>query len=54
MQNLPDFLAAFVEDPKELGKAPEKKGAPHTIVVTGAGLRAAELVRYGSCFCTLF
>ncbi|KAK1768785.1 U3-containing 90S pre-ribosomal complex subunit-domain containing protein [Phialemonium atrogriseum] len=45
LENLPDFLEAFVEDPKELGAAPKDKGAPHTIVVTGAGLRAAELVR---------
>lgn len=46
-ENLPEFLEAFVEDPEQLASAAEEKGAPHTIVVTGAGLRAAELVRYG-------
>jgi protein CMS1 len=45
MDNLPDFLEQFAEDAKALGEAPKAKGAPHTIVVAGAGLRAAELVR---------
>lgn len=45
LANLPDFLESFVKDPKELGEAPSKKGAPHTIIVTGAGLRAADIVR---------
>lgn len=55
-ENLPDFLEEFAaEDGKEgkekeeakkrLGGAPPKNGAPHTIVVTGGGLRAADLVR---------
>jgi len=46
VENLPEFLEVFVEDPKVLAEASKDKGAPHTIVVTGAGLRAAELVRY--------
>jgi protein CMS1 len=46
LENLPAFLEDFTEDPKQLSTASKKKkGAPHTIVVTGAGLRAAELVR---------
>ncbi|EOO01689.1 putative replication regulator protein [Phaeoacremonium minimum UCRPA7] len=45
LSNLPDFLESFVKDPKELGEAPTKKGAPHTIIVTGAGIRAADIVR---------
>ncbi|KAJ9161610.1 Protein cms1 [Coniochaeta hoffmannii] len=45
LENLPEFLEEFAEDAKQLGEAPEAKGSPHTIVVAGAGLRAAELVR---------
>jgi len=44
--NLPDFLEAFSESPEKLGSAPKRNGSPHTIVVAGAGLRAADLVRY--------
>lgn len=56
-ENLPDFLELFAPGPdekdakvvekerKRLGDAPPKVGAPHTIIVTGAGLRAADLVR---------
>ncbi|PSR85719.1 U3-containing 90S pre-ribosomal complex subunit-domain containing protein [Coniella lustricola] len=46
--NLAAFLEAFAgseEDKKRLGTAPKKCGSPHTIVVAGAGLRAADLVR---------
>ncbi|KAF9872256.1 hypothetical protein CkaCkLH20_10348 [Colletotrichum karsti] len=43
--NLPAFLEKFAEKPEKLPTAPEKKGTPHTIVVTAAGLRAADLVR---------
>lgn len=46
--NLPDFLETFSTDPKKLWEAPKKKGAPHTIIVAGAGLRAADIVRYVS------
>ncbi|KAM7187129.1 U3-containing 90S pre-ribosomal complex subunit domain containing protein [Naviculisporaceae sp. PSN 640] len=44
-ENLPEFMEAFAEDPKKLEGAPKAKGSPHTIIVTGAGLRAANLVR---------
>lgn len=56
-ENLPDFLEEFAAGPderdakavekekKRLGDAPPKVGAPHTIIVAGAGLRAADLVR---------
>ncbi|CAK7245268.1 MAG: Protein cms1 [Sporothrix thermara] len=63
-----DNLADFLEDmapltetgkPGSKGKgkqimqtAPEAKGAPHTIVVTGAGMRAADLVRAVRSFST--
>ncbi|RYP19000.1 hypothetical protein DL765_003583 [Monosporascus sp. GIB2] len=33
------------QHPERLGEAPKKNGSPHTIIVTGAGLRAADLVR---------
>ena len=45
LDNLPDFLEAFAEDVKKLGEAPKAKGAPHTLIVAPAGLRAADLVR---------
>ncbi|KAI1080550.1 U3-containing 90S pre-ribosomal complex subunit-domain containing protein [Whalleya microplaca] len=44
LDNLPEFLEAFA-DPKKLGEAPKQNGSPHTIIVTGAGLRAADVVR---------
>lgn len=55
-ENLADFLEQFAaaegkegqekeKETKRLGEAPPKNGAPHTIVVTGGGLRAADLVR---------
>lgn len=46
LEKLPDFLGHFCKNPESLGKAPKKKGAPHTIIVAGAGLRAADIVRY--------
>ncbi|WYZ45557.1 hypothetical protein EsH8_VIII_000873 [Colletotrichum jinshuiense] len=45
LDKLSDFLEKFAEKPEKLGTAPEKKGAPHTIIVAGAGLRAADIVR---------
>ncbi|KAI0967839.1 U3-containing 90S pre-ribosomal complex subunit-domain containing protein [Xylaria arbuscula] len=45
LENLPAFLEAHAKDPKKLGDAPKENGSPHTIIVTGAGLRAAELAR---------
>ena len=44
-EKLPGFLEGFTDKPKLLGKAPKDVGAPHTIIVTGAGLRAADIVR---------
>lgn len=46
LEKLPDFLAKFCKNPESLGKASKKKGTPHSIIVTGAGLRAADIVRY--------
>ena len=43
--NLPAFMEKFTDKPETLSKPPKKKGAPHTLIVTGAGLRAADLVR---------
>ncbi|KAF6810252.1 hypothetical protein CSOJ01_06443 [Colletotrichum sojae] len=45
LDKLPGFLEKFAEMPEKLHTAPEKKGAPHTIVVAAAGLRAADIVR---------
>ena len=42
-ENLPAFLEHF--GGKNLSTAPEAKGSPHTLVVVGAGLRAADLTR---------
>jgi len=46
LEKLPDFLEQFAAEPERLSEAPKAKGSPHTIVVTGAGLRAADIVRY--------
>ncbi|KAI0509249.1 U3-containing 90S pre-ribosomal complex subunit-domain containing protein [Xylaria bambusicola] len=45
LESLPAYLEAHAKNPKKLGDAPKENGSPHTIIVTGAGLRAAELVR---------
>ena len=44
-EKLPEFLEEVADKPKSLGKAAKDVGAPHTIIVTGAGLRAANIVR---------
>ncbi|RBQ72371.1 hypothetical protein VDGD_02472 [Verticillium dahliae] len=44
-EKLPEFLEKFAEKPERLSSAPSAKGTPHTIIVAGAGLRAADLVR---------
>ena len=46
LEKLPDFLGSFCKNPDSLAKASKKKGNPHSIIVTGAGLRAADIVRY--------
>lgn len=48
LDNLPDYLEQFSEKRdgvNGLAWAPTAKGTPHTIVITGAGLRAADLTR---------
>lgn len=47
--DLPGFLEHYCsksQQPKNLSIASKKKGAPHTIVVTSAGLRAADVTRF--------
>jgi protein CMS1 len=47
--NLPGFLdhhASQRVGSKNLSVASKRKGAPHTIVVAAAGLRAADITRY--------
>lgn len=46
LDNLPGFLESFSGEGEKLDEAPKKLGSPHTIIVAGAGLRAADLVRY--------
>ncbi|KAM0417389.1 hypothetical protein ACHAPT_012624 [Fusarium lateritium] len=45
LDKFPDFLENVSENPEGLKKAPKKKGSPHTLIVAGAGLRAADIVR---------
>lgn len=45
LDNLPAFIENFTDKPESLSKPPKKKGEPHTLIVAGAGLRAADLVR---------
>jgi len=48
LSSLPEFLEHYSTTPgkaKNLSSSSKLKGAPHTIVVTGAGLRAADLTR---------
>lgn len=48
LPDLPHFLDKYkVGRPKSLSFASKKLGAPHTLVVTSAGLRAADVTRYG-------
>ncbi|KAM0195071.1 hypothetical protein ACHAPA_005666 [Fusarium lateritium] len=46
LDKFPEFLESITEDPELLKKSAKKKGAPHTLIVAGAGLRAADIVRY--------
>ncbi|KAL4922190.1 U3-containing 90S pre-ribosomal complex subunit-domain containing protein [Aspergillus aurantiobrunneus] len=48
LEKLPDFLKAFIPKGTNLADSSEQKGTPHTIVVSPAGLRAADVVRYGN------
>ncbi|PMB64408.1 Protein CMS1 [Beauveria bassiana] len=45
LEKLPDFLANFCKNPDSLAKASKEMATPHSIIVTGAGLRAADIVR---------
>ncbi|KAF7557051.1 hypothetical protein G7046_g6138 [Stylonectria norvegica] len=45
LEKLPDFLEKVAESPESLARSSKKKGSPHTLIVTGAGLRAANIVR---------
>ncbi|KAH8667430.1 U3-containing 90S pre-ribosomal complex subunit-domain containing protein [Tricladium varicosporioides] len=45
LDNLPGFLEKFAGNSTKLWSASKKNGAPHTIIVTAAGLRAAEIAR---------
>ena len=46
LEKLPDFIEEFSGDAASLKKAPKKNGSPHTLIVAGAGLRSANIVRY--------
>lgn len=46
LDKFPNFLESVTENPELLYKSAKKKGSPHTLIVTGAGLRAADIVRY--------
>ena len=51
LENLGKFLERFCRNSNRsapLAWAPEGPGTPHTIMLTGAALRAANLARYGS------
>jgi protein CMS1 len=45
LDKLPGFLESFAKSPEDLSRIPKKNGAPHTLIVAGAGLRAADIVR---------
>jgi protein CMS1 len=44
LENLPAFLESYITA-STLSTAPKESGTPHTIVITAAGLRAADTVR---------
>jgi protein CMS1 len=54
LENLPEFLEKFAGEKEKLDQATKVFGAPHTIVVSAAGLRAADAVRYGFTLSTGF
>ncbi|KAL4862928.1 hypothetical protein BDV12DRAFT_178165 [Aspergillus spectabilis] len=45
LEKLPDFLKAFSPKDANLAGSSEQKGTPHTLVISPAGLRAADVVR---------
>lgn len=46
LDSLPGFLEKYSGNSTKLWSASKKNGAPHTIIVTAAGLRAADIARY--------
>jgi len=49
LQDMPDFLDHYSSRPsgnKSLSSASKQNGSPHTLVITSAGLRAADITRY--------
>ncbi|CAG7958509.1 unnamed protein product [Penicillium salamii] len=45
LEQLPEFLKSFSPKGADLSKASQKNGTPHTLVISGAALRAADVVR---------
>ncbi|KAJ6132869.1 DNA/RNA helicase DEAD/DEAH box type N-terminal [Penicillium samsonianum] len=45
LEQLPEFLKSFSPKGADLSKSSEKNGTPHTLVISGAALRAADVVR---------
>lgn len=45
LEQLPEFLKSFSPKGSDLSKSSEKNGTPHTLVISGAALRAADVVR---------
>ena len=48
-ENLPAFLeinCSVAHDHRDLKEASEASGAPHTLIVTSSGMRAADLTRF--------
>ncbi|KAG5928216.1 csm1-like protein [Claviceps africana] len=45
LANLPAFLENFSGGREKLTEIPEDEGSPHTLIVTSAGLRAADICR---------
>jgi protein CMS1 len=54
LDKLPDFLKTFSPKSADLSKASEKKGTPHTLVISAAALRAADVVRYEKLTCIYY
>lgn len=47
LANLLAFLVKFSNGEESLKERGPRSGSPHTLIVTGAGLRAAEIARHG-------
>lgn len=42
---MPEFVEKFAAKPELLSRADKTAGSPHTLIVAGAGLRSADIVR---------